>query len=232
MNIKVFIATPAFEGKVTLPYAVSLAETRLLLAKNHIDVEYRIVETGSLLCAERNRLIKSFIESDCTHMLCLDADLGWDANAVMALLQSRYDFCGGCYPARGMKAFFFRGAHNEDGALIQDGKGFVQMEFICAGFMILSRHCVEKIIADHPETEFAPKDGLSPSGHALFNTEVVDKEFWGEDYVFCRRARESGFKIWIHPMIQFNHAGNIGSFWELLTQNKEEAQKQNESSNV
>ena len=44
-------------------------------------------------------------------------------------------------------------------------------------------------------------------------------EFWGEDYVFCRRARQAGFKIWIDPSIKLDHAGIVGAFIECLTDN-------------
>lgn len=227
MNIKLFIATPAFEGKTTVPYSISLSETVSLLMKNHIQVEYRIVTSGSLLCAERNRLVKSFLESDCTHMLCIDADLGWPAQAVLALLSKKLPFVGGLYPARTEKAFLFRPCLKEDGSIVTDPeKGVLKMSYIPAGFMLIERSCLEKIISDHPETAFVPKDPRLPSGHALFNTEVYEGEFWGEDYVFCRRAVESGFDIWIDPLIQFDHAGNIGMFAEMLTEQKPEDKKE------
>ncbi len=218
MNIKLFIATPAFDGKTYVPYAISLAETCCLLQKNHIGIEFRIVASGSLLCAERNRLIKSFLDSDCTHMLCIDSDLGWPADAVIVMLQKKEHFIAGCYPARIEKSFLFRPSVNPDTSLIVNKeKGLIKMDYIPAGFMILSRHLLEKMVNDYPERKFTPKDPNAPSGIALFNTELQDGEFWGEDYVFCRLARQSGFDIWVDPMIQFNHAGNIGMLAEVLT---------------
>lgn len=226
MNVKLFIATPAFDGKVHVPYAISLAETTLLCAKNHIQVEYRIVTSGSLLCAERNRLIKSFLESDCTHMLCIDSDLGWPPQAVLALISKQEDFIAGVYPARGQKAFLFRPVLEENGSIVSDAnKGLLKMQYIPAGFMLLSRNLLETMVEKNPQTKFVPKDPTMPSGHALFNTEVREGEFWGEDYHFCRLARESGFDIWVDPMIQFDHAGNIGMLAEILTDKPQEAPK-------
>lgn len=225
MNVKLCIATPAFDGKTHVPYAISLAETCCLLQKNHIGVDFRIVSSGSLLCAERNRLIRSFLDSDCTHMLCIDSDLGWPAQAVIALLQKREHFIAGCYPARIEKSFLFRPSLNEDQSLVVNKeKGLVQMEYIPAGFMLLSREMLQKMVDDYPDRKFTPKDPNAHWGHALFNTEVQDGEFWGEDYVFCRLARQSGFQIWVDPMIQFNHAGNIGMLAEVLTDKPPEKQ--------
>ena len=226
MNVKLLIATPAFDGKTHVPYAISLAETCCLLQKNHIGIEFRIVASGSLLCAERNRLIKAFLDSDCTHMLCIDSDLGWPAQAVIAMLEKKEDFIAGCYPARIEKSFLFRPSVNPDTSLIVNKeKGLIKMDYIPAGFMILSRHLLEKMVNDYPERKFTPKDPNAPSGVALFNTELHDGEFWGEDYMFCRLARQSGFDIWVDPLIQFNHAGNIGMLAEVLTDKKPEEQK-------
>ncbi len=219
MNSKIFIATPAFDGKVHVPYAICLAETTMLLAKNHILSEYRIVTSGSLLCAERNRLLQSFIDSDCTHILCIDSDLGWPAQSVIALLQKNVDFVAGVYPARGAeKAFTFRPCLQENGSIFVDKeKQLLKMDHIPAGFMLIKRAVIQKMMDDHPQLKFVPKDPKMPSGYALFNTEIEGGEFWGEDYIFCKRARESGFDVWVDPLIQFNHAGNIAMLADVLT---------------
>jgi len=218
MNIKLFIATPAFDGKVNVQYAIALAETVVLLQKNHIQAEYRIITSGSLLCAERNRLVDSFLRSDCTHMLCVDSDIGWPPAAVMGLLSKQVDFVAGCYPARGEKTFLFRPTAKEDGSLVVNpAKGLVNMQYIPAGFMLISRNVLQTMCEKYQELKFTPKDASQAVGYALFNTELFEGEFWGEDFVFCRRVRETGFEIWVDPMIQFDHAGNIGMLAEVLT---------------
>ena len=90
------------------------------------------------------------------------------------------------------------------------------MEAVPAGFMLIKRNVIEKMMKDNPKDYYCPKDG-GPDGHALFNTEMIDGEFWGEDYVFCNKARKSGFDIWIDPYIQFSHAGRVGMFAETLS---------------
>lgn len=217
MNIKLFIATPAFDGKVTVPYAISLADTVAVMQTNHISCEYRIVTSGSLLCAERNRLVMSFLHSDCTHMLCIDSDIGWPPNAVLGLLSKKVDFAAGLYPARGDKCFLFRPTLNPDGSVVVDKeKGLLSMQYIPAGFMLLTRNLLQTMVDDNPEMKFVPKDPKADSGYALFNTEVYEGEFWGEDFVFCRVARNSGFDIWVDPMIEFNHAGIVGCVTSVL----------------
>ncbi len=227
--IKLFIATPAFDGKVDVRFACALAETRLFLATNFIDTVIRINTSGSLLVRERNDLIKEFLKTDATHMMCIDSDIGWHPMAIKRLIDLDEDFVGSLYPARGPeRCFLFRGVYGEDKRMDVSQKGLLEMEYIPAGFMLLKRSMLEKMIAHFPELYYIPKDEnlKHMDGHHLFAVELMDGEFWGEDYTFCRRARQAGFKIWVDPCIVLDHAGIKGAFVELLTQNKEEAEKQ------
>ncbi len=208
--------TPAFDGKTHVEYTISFSSTILHLESIGIKTDFFISTSGSLLCAERNRLLKRFLESDASHVLCIDSDLGWSPISVEKILEHDMDFIGGLYPSRKDKSFMYRPSKQENGALIvHPSKGLIKMECIPAGFMLIKRHVIEKMMKDNPQDHFVPKDG-SPDGYALFNTEMYEGEFWGEDYIFCNKARASGFDIWIDPLIQFSHAGIIGMFAETL----------------
>lgn len=217
---KVFIATPAFDGKVDVAYACSLADTRLYLASLAIETIMRIHTSGSLIVRERNDLVKAFLESNCTHMLFVDSDISWNPIDVQRLINFDENFVAALYPARGQeKCFLFRGVYGENKRMEVSEKKLLEMEYIPAGFMLLKRCVLEKMIQHFPELYYEPKDASlkHTAGHCLFDTEVWDGEFWGEDYVFCRRARQAGFRIWIDPQIALNHAGVTGAFIEALT---------------
>jgi hypothetical protein len=217
--MKVMIATPAYSGKVDIPYALSFSQTVQLLSTHQIKVQPFISASGSLLVAERNRIVQAFWESDCTHILCIDSDLGWPAQAVLAMLESEKEFVAGVYPARGVKnTFLFREEKSATGTFIVD-RHLIKMQYIPAGFMLLTRSAIQKMRDFHPDLYFEPKDKSvdNPSaGYCFFNTEVWDGEFWGEDFVFCRKAREAGVEIWVDPLIQFDHAGTVGMLAEAI----------------
>lgn len=225
--MKIFIATPAFDGRVHVPYAVALSETVSLLNAYSIKVQFCITTSGSLLVAERNRLIKRFLESDCTHLLCIDSDLGWPAQAVKALLDHDMDFVAGLYPARGEDVFLFRPVFNEDKSIVKNDKNLLKMNYIPAGFMLIKRQVLEKMCEVYPQLYFKPKskENEHEAAFCFFNTELMDGEFWGEDYVFCRRVREAGFDIWVDPLIEFDHAGKRGMLAQVLTNEKPKEEK-------
>ena len=225
--MKIMIATPAYAGNVTIPYALSFNQTAMLLASHNIQVQPLIVTSGSLLVAERNRIVQAFWDSDCTHLLCIDADLGWAAQAVLAMLETKKEFVAGCYPARGKThEFIFRPVKNEIGAIVQDEtyKHLLKLEYIPAGFMLIARSAIQKMRNKHSDLYYEPKDKRNnpEAGYCFFNTEVWEGEFWGEDFVFCRNAREAGVEIWVDPLIQFDHAGTVGALYECLTQQQPE----------
>ena len=223
MNPHLFIATPAYDGKVDVPYAVALSETTNLLHSKGIPTTLYISTSGSLLVAERNRILERFWQSEATHLLCIDADLGWPADAVMAMLKADKEFVAGVYPARNTKGFVFRPITRADSSIVSD-QHLLKMEAVPAGFMLISRSAIQKMRDKFPELYYSPKDPRNDteSTYCLFNTEVIDGEFWGEDYVFCVRARQAGVDIWVDPLIQFNHAGNVGALQELLVNKKPE----------
>ncbi len=221
--MKLFIATPAFDGRVHVQYAIALADTCSLLRSHGIDVQININSSGSLLVAERNRLNKQFLASDCTHMLCIDSDLGWPPVAVKAMLDHDIDFVAGLYPARGENTFLFRPVYNDDRGIIKhESKNLLKMNHVPSGFMLLKRHVLERMTSHFSHLYFEPKSTAHKheNGTCLFNTEIIDGEFWGEDYVFSMRAREAGFDIWVDPLIQFDHAGLKGCVASILTNEK------------
>lgn len=222
----IFIATPAYEGKVYVQYAMSLLDTCKLLEMHMIQPLVRVPTCGSLLVADRNRLIQMFWESGAEYMLCIDNDIGYDARVVLRLLQADKDIAGGVYPSRDGKGFNFRPSLEEDGRIVmcQDTK-LLKMEYIPAGFMLIKREVIAGMREKFPDLYYSPKDPRSDreSAYCFFDTQVWEGEFWGEDYVFCRRAREAGFEIWVDPLIQFDHAGVFGALIESLTEDREKA---------
>jgi hypothetical protein len=220
-NPHIMIATPAYSGQVDIPYALSFAHTMHILQMHGVQVTPLITASGSLLVAERNRILEAFWQSECTHILMIDGDLGWPPQAVLAMLDSKKDFIAGVYPARGdQNTFLFRPVLNDNGSIFTENH-LLKMNYIPAGFMMLTRQAIGKMRDKFPELYFEPKNKevSNPNpGYCLFNTEVYEGEFWGEDFVFCRRAREAGLEIWVDPLIQFDHAGTIGMLIQALSQ--------------
>ena len=141
---------------------------------------------GSLLIAERNKIINQFIKTDCTHLLCIDADIGFHAKDVFSMLDRNKDFIGAAYPSRMPgKSFIVRTL--DQSPLLKREDGLVKLDCIPSGFILLSKSCLEKMTEIFECQYFKSIDG-NEEGYALFNPMVYEREFWGEDFSFCLRA--------------------------------------------
>ena len=225
MQPHVFLGTPAFNNKVNTEFALSLISLNILLKENGVSISNHLCPSGSLLVAERNRIVEDFYRSEATHLLCVDSDLGFPPEAVLAMLKADKEFVAGVYPARlehnaEAAEYLIRPKLTDKSIIVQDGH-LLAAEYIPAGFMLLSRAAVQKMRDKFPELYYQPKLEERKDQHAylFFNTEVHEGEFWGEDYVFCRRAIQAGIDIWVDPFIQFNHNGKIGMLYEYMKEN-------------
>lgn len=212
-----FICTPAFFGKVNESYAMSLADTVKELDRIGIPAKVVISKSGSLLCQERNRLLNEFIKSNCSHVLCIDSDIAWNAESLIGMIKADKDFLGVCYSARQQNIFVFRPVYNEDGSLKLVENRYIEANSIPAGFMLIKRHVIEKMIADTPEDAIVPAWEQEEPKHCLFETRMRDHNFWGEDFIFCEKVRNAGFKVLVDPTIVLDHDGKRAALIETLT---------------
>ncbi len=82
---KIFIATPMYGGMCTGQYCKSTADLALLSAKYGMDIRFFYLYNESLITRARNYLVDEFLRSDCTHLMFIDADIGFDPDDVIAL---------------------------------------------------------------------------------------------------------------------------------------------------
>lgn len=220
---KVFISTPAYDRKVDVIYMLSILDTVRLLEMEGFEVHVQLPTQCALLVRSRNDILERFIELDCDYALLVDNDLGWDPEAVLRLIIADKEISGGVYPARDGKGYKFEAYTEEDGKLIRCPETqLLKMKYIPAGFMLIKKSAIKTMREKYPELYYEPKNMYSEmsKGYCLFNTEVFEGQFWGEDYVFCRRARDAGIDIWVDPLIAFNHDGIEGKMMDILTRDK------------
>ena len=93
----IFIATPMFGGQCNYMYMISLINLLNRLGQAGIPAMFEIAANESLITKARNILVERFLKSQATHLLFLDADLGFDADDVVRMIQQDKDIIGGQY---------------------------------------------------------------------------------------------------------------------------------------
>jgi hypothetical protein len=102
---KLFLATPMYGGACSGMYARSLADLTALATANQLQIQMYLLFNESLITRARNYCVDEFMRSDATHMIFIDADIGFSAQDVVALLilqlqNEQYDIIGGPYPKK------------------------------------------------------------------------------------------------------------------------------------
>lgn len=199
---KVFIAVAAYEG-CGAGFTWSLFHTGAELARAGIAHELAIYSGNCHVDDSRNRLARDFLNSDCTDMVFLDADIGWQAKDFTKLLSFDRDIVAGVYPKKhGDDSFPMRMLPGE---IWSDRDGLIEVEGVPTGFLRIRRGVMEAL-ATSSQIYNAKNDGAYGTA-CIFERQIHEGTRWGGDYVFCRKARAAGFKIYIDPAMRFEHSG-------------------------
>lgn len=102
---KLAIATPMYGGMCSGQYTKSTADLAKMGAEYKLDIQFYYLFNESLVQRARNYLVDEFLRTDCTHLLFIDADIGFDPSDVIALLAiaepgSDKDIVCGPYPKK------------------------------------------------------------------------------------------------------------------------------------
>jgi len=183
---KLFVAVPMFGGNCSGMFARSLTDLSALCT--HYGIQFRLysIFNESLITRGRNYCVDEFLRSGDTHMMFIDADIGFNANDVISLLalqsdnpeEDKYDIVCGPYPKKNIsfekiKMAVDKGFADENpndlekfvGDYVFNPVGGTQsipigepVEVLESGtgFMMIRRNTFEKFIEAYPEQSYKP----------------------------------------------------------------------------
>jgi hypothetical protein len=203
----VVLATPSRDGRAYFDYTVSAINTFRACDRAGVKCGILLEMNESLLPAGRNRLVAKFLQQDpaFTHLLFVDDDMSWQPESVLRLLAHGEDFVAGPYVRRDETPSPRWTCKLELEPEI-DGRGLTRAFGVGMGFTMISRVALEKMCRVFAHETY---EDLSLPGkhHWLFDIEVRDGQINGEDYVFCRKYRETGGTIYVDTTIELGHIG-------------------------
>lgn len=231
MKTKVIIAEPDWK----FVYAESHANFgALLLATASKGLLYGVQHACNLYVSDgREEMTKEFLQTDATHMFCLDSDMGIPLNAIERLASHHLPIVGGLYVSRHNNnwPFIWEEMISPNGRFL-DWKvaadwppgALVECDVTGAGCLLIERSVFEAIGQPWWRTD-KPRDVLQMvrlaleeqsqdvddmNGRQLMTrlTEAVDKMLIGPggiDIAFLRRARRAGYQVYVDTSIECAH---------------------------
>lgn len=207
----IFIALPAYDFKVSLKLAVSLARFAQMAPRHGIDVQIGSICGCSVVSRARNLLVKDLLDSHCTELLFIDSDINFEPEAIFRLMAWGADEKKGIVAAppriRDTNLRYIADLdHDENGELTMNNMGLVRAERVATAFMWVNRKVFEDLVESHPEWSYYDTRA-DKTLSAVFDFKVTPEGYIGEDFLFCDRAREAGYEVWIDPTITLGHMG-------------------------
>jgi len=206
-----FIALPAYDFKVSLKLAISLARFAQTAPQHGVTIQIGSICGCSVVSRARNLLVKDMLESDCTDLLFVDSDINFEPEDVYRLMAWASDpkkgIVGGVPRTRSdNKVYIATLDYDENNELTMNRMGLVRARRLATAFMLVRREVFTTLVDAHPEWSYYDSR-TARTLSAVFYFKLTDEGYMGEDYLFCDRAREHGFEVWVDPTIKLGHMG-------------------------
>jgi hypothetical protein len=225
---RVFIATPMYGGMATASYTMSLAHTPATFFKNGVGVNFSVAVNDSLVPRARNYLTYQFLNSPATHLMWIDADIGFDPMDIVKMVRVDKDIVCGIYPKKevnwgavakaagdGVPPQRLRDHENSLVLNLIDQspdrvtpEGLIEIANAGTGFMLIKRGVFDALAADTPSYVDSSTPGIElKEFYAVSIDPDAGNSLLSEDYHFCKTARDHGFKIYAAPWVRLTHTG-------------------------
>jgi len=177
-NFKIFLGMPMYGGLLTEPTLHGLLELQNYTANSGIKMRIQTMGNESLITRARNTLVSMMLDQTdfaATHLLFIDADIGFNWQNVERLLCADKDVVCGIYPRKHIHLEKIKGIlkNNPDASVeeieakalgynvnfdkpeeISGENGFFKVNEAATGMMLVKREVFRKMMKKFPERKY------------------------------------------------------------------------------
>ena len=179
--MKITLALPTNRG-----FKPETTESALRMVSAETKYNWHIIcpTKGYTISEQRNYIAVQAIKNGSDYLLMIDDDMTFPPNTLEKLLSYRKDIIGvNSHPTAGESKTYEPIGEEKD--------GLIECNKVGTGIILIKTEIFNKI----------PRPWFSFKNSELGNT------INGEDWMFCLRAREAGFKIWVDVSLEIGHIG-------------------------
>ena len=213
--MKLFLGSVAWRNEEE-GFAQSMRLLQRELDRRGIEFYEGFSVGDALVSRSRSLVASAFLRSDADVLLTIDTDIWFRAQDAISLAEKAlaYDIIGGLYMTRALKtqpALLLP----EGTTVMAEGQEPVEAQFLSTGFMATHRSVFETLTSGLPLCHQNWEDrGVNTSFWPFYMPFTIPWEgdghmYLSEDWAFCHRAKEAGFKVWLDPTIRLGHIGSV-----------------------
>jgi len=249
---KIFVATPC-HSDVSMHYCQSVLTFQRDCMQRNMLVSFSLlksslVQQGRNLCV--SEFLSDSENYD--YLLFIDSDIDFQSKTIFTMMDKDKDIITCPYPMKTLdwdkswrrlhaekidevnhlqkSGFTFPvKVNNKDSITVKDG--VMELSHAPTGCMLIKRSVIEKMIKHYPElkinqpTIINGKETFKPNFYNLFDClhDPETKEFYGEDFGFCKRWTDMGGKVHAYVLDYITHVGEYqysGRLWDELQYTK------------
>lgn len=208
-GMSIYLASPTGDGNYDRHYLRSFENTTNMIRQCGGRVDFGDLPYCADISLARAKLFGAFLRSPHSHMMMIDADMGWNPLDVIKMAMLKRDFIAAAGPKKAYPirfAFNLSDSAGGDIPLIAEGGTEVwKVTEIGLAFALISRACAERMAGAYPELVFMSDNGQTE--HDLFAPMIVNQRRKSEDFAFCHRWTSLGGSIFMLPSVKLKHSG-------------------------
>lgn len=220
----IMIATPMYGGQCSAHFTYYSLKFVEMAVRKGVQFQFQFLFTESLITRGRNTLAHTFMSSECSHLMFIDADIGFNPEDIFKLVgHDKPLVCGGYpvkmidwgsihkaavngVPATGLKDYASPYVYNRVPGS-KDVNGLIEVVDAGTGFMMVRREVFDILGSIVPEYTSNVFGGEGQLHKEFFATSIHNGFLLSEDYHFCRLWRGTGGKVYVDPGIKLQHVG-------------------------
>lgn len=204
--MKLFIGIPSYTG-ITMQFAASM----LTLARKK-DLDLSLHMGVCYIGKGRNELALDFLNSDCDKFLQIDNDILFNVADVERISSHDLPIVGGCYYKKEANRVVVAEALDMGSRTADPESGLLHVKYMGTGFLCVKREVFVNMRAKwRDEDWFWYRDETTEQIRFDFFPHGVHRglhRWLGEDWFFCERANELGYKVYADTKCTLRHIGS------------------------
>jgi hypothetical protein len=227
--MKIYIGGVTYRAE-EVGFSQSMRLLQRELDKRRIEFVEGTAVGDALVSRGRSIVASAFLRSDCDILLSVDSDIWFRPEDAISMCEKVDDILAALYMTRSLNTQPALMLPNHPVTFHPDAEPVV-VPFASTGFMAVHRKVFESLSAELPLCHKGWSDrGADTSFYPFYMPYTIPWEgdghmYLSEDWAFCQRAKDAGFKVMLDPSIRLGHMGTtMYTLEDLIRPEKPKAQ--------